>query len=325
MRRLFSYYRQFDELSPDEVSRELLEHRDSERRRHPAQQPPLDLSGAAWHGPPHPEAINAATFALRRAVNAYADVTPLREAIAASHDVDPRRVTIGHGAGELLRSALRAVAPGEVEIVWPGWGLLPQLVTEAGAMPVPVAELSGTRTAVLCRPNDPTGEVREIVPGDHWLILDEALAGFLPDGQEDRISEHPRVVHVRSFSKAHALAGLRIGYAIVPDGGPELAAPVLGVGAPALAAALWAVDNGAESASRRRDRAAAQRARLAEFDITPGHGPYVWLAAPVAEELAARRIYVAPGAAWGEDGHVRITLHDEAATDRLIAALRELS
>jgi histidinol-phosphate/aromatic aminotransferase/cobyric acid decarboxylase-like protein len=326
MRRLFSYYRQFDELSPDEVSRELLERRDEERRRHPAQQPPLDLSGAAWHGPPHPEAINAATFALRRAVNAYPDVTPLREAIAASHDVDPRRVTVGHGAGELLRSALRAVAGegDEVEIVWPGWGLLPQLVNEAGAMPVPVAELSGTRTAVLCRPNDPTGEVREVVPGDHWLILDEALAGFLPDDQQDRIGDHPRVIHVRSFSKLHALAGLRIGYAIVPDGGPDLA-PVLGVGAPALAAALWAVENGPESARRRRDRAAAQRARLAEFDITPGHGPYVWLAAPVAEELAARRIYVAPGAAWGEEGHIRITLHDDAATARLIAALRELS
>ena len=111
MRRLLRYYRQFDELSPDEVSRELLERRDEERRRHPAQQPPLDLSGAAWHGPPHPEAINAATFALRRAVNAYPDVTPLRNAIAASHDVDPARVVVGHGAGELIRAGrLRAIA-----------------------------------------------------------------------------------------------------------------------------------------------------------------------------------------------------------------------
>ena len=321
MRRLFGYYRQFDELSPDEVSRELLAARDEERRRHPAQQPPLDLSGAAWHGPPHAEAINAATFALRRAVNSYPDASVLREAIAASHDIDPRRVMVGHGAGELLRSALRAVATEEVEIVWPGWGLLPQLVSEAGAIPVPVSEISGRRTAVLCRPNDPTGEVRDYSPGEHWLILDEALAGFLPDG-EDAIVDHPRVIQIRSFSKAHAMAGLRIGYAIVPDDGPDLT-PVLGVGAPALAAALWAVENGAASARRRRDRAAEQRARLAEFDIAPGHGPYVWLAAPIAEELAARRIYVAPGSAWGDEQHVRITLDDEAATDRLISALRE--
>ena len=146
MRRLFGYYRQFDELSPDEVSRELLERRDEERRRHPVGQPPLDLSGAAWHGPPHAEAINAATFALRRAVNAYPDATRLREAIAASHGIAPERVMIGHGAGELLRAALRAVATDAVEIVWPGWGLLPQLVRRgrrdagAGSRAVGVAD-----------------------------------------------------------------------------------------------------------------------------------------------------------------------------------------
>jgi histidinol-phosphate/aromatic aminotransferase/cobyric acid decarboxylase-like protein len=323
MRRLFGYYRQFDELSPDEVSRELLARRDEERRRHPATTAPLDLSGAAWPGPPHPEAINAATFALRRAVNAYPDGTPLRAAIAALHDIDPARVVLGHGAGELIRAALRAVATPETEIVWPGWGLLPQLVDDAGATPIPVPEPTGARTAVLCRPNDPTGAVAEVVVGEHWLILDEALAGF--PGADSPVVDHPRVIQVRSFSKAHALAGLRIGYAIVPDGGPDLA-PVLGVGAPALAAALWAVESGAASVLRRREQADAQRARLAAaFPVAPGVGPYAWLALPVAEELAARRIYVAPGSAWGDEQHVRVTLSDAAATDRLLAALRELS
>ena len=52
-------------------------------------------------------------------------------------------MAVGHGAGELIRAALRAVATGEVEIVWPGWGLLPQLVDEAGATPVPVVGALG--------------------------------------------------------------------------------------------------------------------------------------------------------------------------------------
>jgi histidinol-phosphate/aromatic aminotransferase/cobyric acid decarboxylase-like protein len=321
MRRLFGYYRQFDELSPDEVSQELLARRDEERRRHPATLPPLDLSGAAWPGPPHPEAINAATFALRRAVNAYPDSAPLRASIAAAHDIDPARIMIGHGAGELIRAALRAVATPETEILWPGWGLLPGLVSDAGATPVPVSEPTGTRTAVVCRPNDPTGAVAEVLTGEHWLILDEALAGFA----ELALIDHPRVIQVRSFSKAHALAGLRVGYAIVPPGGPDLS-PVLGVGAPALAAALWAVENGAASVLRRREQADEQRTRLAaEFPVAPGVGPYAWLALPVAEELATRRIYVAPGTAWGDDQHVRVTLHDAAGTDRLLAALRELT
>jgi len=340
MRRFLSYYRQFEELSPDEVSRELRERRDEERRRHPAQQPPLDLSGAAWHQPPHPEVVNAATFALRRAVNEYPDAGPLQAAIAAAHDIAPARVVVGHGAGELLRAALHALADDEVAVGWPGWGPLPGLVSEAGATPVPVAleELDGGRTTVLTRPADPTGIV---VPhadlaglaGEHWLILDEALAGFLPDG-EDALVEHPRVLHVRSFSKAHAMAGFRIGYAVLPEGVELPLAPVLGVSAPAQAGALWAVEHGAESARRRRAQAATERSRLeaaladTPFHPSPGHGPYVWLAAPsgpeLAEALAARRIYVAPGNAWGDEHHVRVTLRDAAATDRLVAALREL-
>ena len=109
------------------------------------------------------------------------------------------------------------------------------------------------------------------------------------------------MIHIRSFSKGHAMAGFRIGYAIVPEGGPDLT-PVRGVDAPALAGALWAVENGAAAAARRRDRAAAERARLAAaFPVTPGVGPYVWLERAVAEELAARRIYVAPGSAWGDE------------------------
>ena len=91
-----------------------------------------------------------------------------------------------------------------------------------------------------------------------------------------------------------------------------------------------------DAVRRRRAHAAAERERLdaaladTPFHPSPGHGPYVWLAAPgggpaLAEALAARRIYVAPGTAWGDEHHVRVTLRDAAATDRLVSALRELA
>jgi histidinol-phosphate/aromatic aminotransferase/cobyric acid decarboxylase-like protein len=130
------------------------------------------------------------------------------------------------------------------------------------------------------------------------------------------------------------MAGFRIGYAVLPGGVELPLAPVQGVSAPALAGALWAIQHGADSVRRRRGHAAAERARLeaalagTRFHPSPGHGPYVWLAAPsgrdLAEALAARRIYVAPGTAWGDEHHVRITLRDAAATDRLVAALTAL-
>src|SRR4051812_33538331 len=335
-RRFLDYYRQFEELGPEEVSRELRSRRDAERAV--VGVPTLDLSVAGWHEPPHPEVVNAATFALRRAVNAYPDASELQDAIARSHGVDASRVVVGHGAGELLRAILRMVAPdGDVLVAWPGWGPLPRLVHEAGATPVPVAldELDGMASRrphalVVGRPADPTGAVAEVadLTGDHWLILDEALAGFLDDAP---LLGHPRVIHVRSFSKAHAMAGFRVGYAIVPEGTPtDPLMPVHGVGAAALAGAQWAVEKGAPSAAARRALCARERSRLAAgpFPVAPGAGPYAWLETrgrPLAEELAARRIFVAPGSAWGDDAHVRVTLRDAASTHRLLEALRELA
>ena len=320
MRRLFGYYRQFDELSPEEVSAELRARREAERARELVATPPLDLSGAAWHGPPHPELVNAATFALRRAVNDYADAGPLRDAIAERHGIDPARVVVGHGAGELLRAALHAVATPEVALVWPGWHALPALVSDVGARPVPVEHAAPGRATVLTRPSDPSGAVADLEPGRDWLIVDEALADFLDDAP---VLDHPRVIQVRSFSKGHAMAGFRVGYAIVGSGVELPLAPVGGVSAAAVAGALWAIEHGGPGLARRREQVTRERARLVDAlgdRVTPGVGPYVWLRASAAD-LAAAQIYVAPGTAWGSPDHVRVTLHDAAATDRLLAAL----
>ena len=357
IRRLRDYYRQFEELSPDEISRDLRERRDAERARELSEVPRLDLASASWHQPPDAEAINAATYALRRRVNAYPDDAPLRDALARRHGVEPSHVAPGHGAGELLHAAFRAiVADGEVAIAWPGWGPLPRLVHEAGGTPVPVPPdldaLAATRAGavVLCTPNDPTGEVvgrddllalARDLDESAWLVVDAALAEFGPDEGDDvavaLLDARERVLVVRSFSKAHAMAGLRAGYALARDEDLlDRLAPAGGVSAPAQAAMLWAVTDGGPVAARRRAAAARERARLAEalegtpFSFPDGHGPLAWLGSDehdggtISRHLAGRRIFVAPGQAWGDERHVRVTLRDAPATDRLTAALREL-
>ena len=52
MRRFLGYYRQFEELSPEEVSRELKQRRDDEKAQALTETPSLDLSSPAWHEPP---------------------------------------------------------------------------------------------------------------------------------------------------------------------------------------------------------------------------------------------------------------------------------
>jgi histidinol-phosphate aminotransferase len=344
IRRLRDYYRQFEELSPEEVSRELIERRHAERAQALSEVPPLDLTSPAWHEPPDAEAVNAATYALRRAVNAYADPAPLREAIAARHGVEPADVAAGHGAGELLRAAFHGL-DGEVAVAWPGWGYLPRLVDGAGCTPVAVEPdvdalvAARAQAVVVCSPNDPTGELLDVralaerLDESAWLVVDAALAEFAPEDQRVH-GARERVIVVRSFSKAHAMAGFRAGYAV----GPQAArlAPVAGVSAPAQAAMLWALAHGDAVVARRRAAAARERERLAAalegtpFSFPAGHGPLVWLSssehdgAGIAAGLAAQRIYVTPGSAWGDELHVRAALRDGAATDRLSAALREL-
>jgi histidinol-phosphate/aromatic aminotransferase/cobyric acid decarboxylase-like protein len=351
IRRLRDYYRQFEELSPEEISLELRERRDAERASALTEVPPLDLRTSAWHEPPDAEAINAATYALRRAVNAYPDDGALREALAERHGVTPEQLAPGHGAGELLHAAFGAIgAGGRIAIAWPGWSPLPSLVHEAGSAPVPVTgdadELAAvepdTRAVVLCSPNDPTGATSDLralaerLAEPVWLVVDQALAELAPDVDVAAVLEaRERILIVRSFSKAHAMAGLRAGYALGNDAALlDRISPAGGVSAPAQAAMLWAAREGDALVHRRRAAAARERERLARglegtpFSFPGGHGHLVWLGsteedgAELARRLAAQRIYVTPGTAWGDERHVRIALRDAAATDRLLAVLQ---
>jgi histidinol-phosphate/aromatic aminotransferase/cobyric acid decarboxylase-like protein len=354
MRRFLDYYRQFQEMDPEEVSRGLRARRDAERARELAEVPPLDLSSPAWHEPPHAEIVNAATFQLRRALNAYPDPSA-----AAVRELLGEEAVLGHGAGELLRAACVTLLAGggEVPIAWPGWGPLPRIVHEAGGEPVQVplgadgaADVDAllaavgprTRAVALCSPNDPTGGVvapenlrrlAEGLPDGALVLLDAALAEFDPnfDAPTDG------VVMFRSFSKAHAMAGLRAGYAIGPPDLLARLAPVQGLSSPAQAGIAWAIENGERYLPRRRATAAREREHLAaalagtSLAFPPGAGPLVWLSSAdhdgpeLAQHLASKRIFVTPGTQWGDDRHVRVTLRGAAATDRLVSALRDLT
>jgi histidinol-phosphate aminotransferase/imidazoleglycerol-phosphate dehydratase/histidinol-phosphatase len=134
----------------------------------------------------------------------------LRRAIADYADVGPENVVLGAGADDLILLCARAFAgPGDSIVVpeAPTYPLFRIAAHLAGA------ELGGDRPAVTfaCRPNNPTGELGPL-PEARPLVVDEAYFEYsgvtalplLDDG----------VVVLRTFSKAFALAGARVGYAL---------------------------------------------------------------------------------------------------------------
>jgi len=86
---------------------------------------------------------------------------------------------------------------------------------------------SNTKVIWLCNPNNPTGTITtkeeqysflKQVPSSILVVLDEAYYEYAKGNDYpesiDLLDEFPNIVILRTFSKAHGLAGLRIGYAI---------------------------------------------------------------------------------------------------------------
>ena len=183
-------------------------------------------------------------------VNLYPDhgAAGLRSALAEYHGVDVDQVTVGPGSAGLLQQILLAyVAPGdEVAMCWPSFEAYPLFarLVEAEEVRVPLrdetfdlvalaaAVTDRTKVVFVTNPNNPTGTVvpttdiaalLDAVPDTCIVVLDEAYAEFVDDPQvtdsTPLLVEHPNLVITRTFSKAHGLAALRVGYAV---GSPEV-------------------------------------------------------------------------------------------------------
>jgi histidinol-phosphate aminotransferase len=292
------------------------------------------------------------------------DAPQLRSELAHRHGREERELAIGPGAASLLGAAIHALAAEEELIIpWPGWSLFPLLARRAGARPVPVAGRDPqtilaavnehTRAVAIASPNDPTGELlgaaalRELLtalPDNVAVLLDEALIDFAPPAVQDDcvtlLADAPRLLVFRSFSKAWGLAGLRCGYALGGPGSAEVLTqlePELGLNELAQTGALESLRCSTELVARRSAELAVERDRLAGAlrelgcDVPDSDSNFLWVAHPTlngaeaADALARVGVIVAPGLALGEPQRMRITVRDEATSERLLRGLRGLS
>ncbi len=170
------------------------------------------------------------------------------------------------------------------------------------------------------------------------MLLDEALVHFQDAEEEDAclrlVDAFPRLLVVRTFSKVYGLSGLRTGYAVGTDADLlGTIAPVLGVNALSQAAVEHALRTGDDEVRRRRESVSLERARLLaalrdlKVDAEPSQANFIWLSAKgvegadLADRLRRQGVIVAAGGPLGADDHVRATVRDAPATDRLMRAL----
>jgi histidinol-phosphate aminotransferase len=308
---------------------------------------------------PLPEAEAALAAALPRA-NRYPDshVSRLREAIAeANPGSDTRNVLVGNGSSEVLMNTLQLLpGGGEVVYPWPSFSLYPMLCAVLGmaARPVSLTDRSEirpeamipavtqrTRAVILCNPNNPSGtyltldRVRELagkLPENVLLIVDEAYVEFVDDpAYRDSHSlalEQENVVVTRTFSKAHGLAGLRVGYGIAPGRIADYAERVRFPVSVNLAAQVAATAS-MQAREKVRERARfviRERVRLqdaflnADLEYIPSQGNFVMVRFR-ADDFERAGVLVREGEALGYPGWSRVTVGDSEENDRVIQAL----
>ncbi|MEN9653380.1 MAG: hypothetical protein RL303_1100 [Verrucomicrobiota bacterium] len=319
--------------------------------------------------PPSLRALEAIRLALVNdgaALRLYPspDSAPLREAVAAFHGFDAARVVAGNGSDDILNLIIRAYAgPGRpIGMLNPSYSLYPVLaaaqgaeaikveVTEALGVDVDAVARCGAAVFFLTNPNAPLGvafspetvrAVARAFPG--LLVVDEAYAAFAEEDCVALARELPNVVVTRTMSKAHALAGLRAGYALCPPGVAEILHRVRDsynldrlaqvAASAALADREW-LDVTVAQVRDTRDRLAAALRGLG-WQVNPAAGNFV-LAAPVSsaraasvdtaahcfEFLRARKILVRrfPGHRLTEKS-LRVSVGTEQETDLFLQAV----
>jgi histidinol-phosphate aminotransferase len=186
--------------------------------------------------PPIEEAIAAAQAEVPRS-NYYTEPfsAPLRRLIAENIGVPEQLVHINAGSELILRQLFDRLGQ-HVHLLTPTYPLFPEIAeryTETRLQPendfaFDLADLDipdGTTLAVIVNPNNPNGDVFDMspLPGllerypDTRFLVDEAFIGLAGESVAHLVPRFANLLVTRTLSKAHSLAGFRVGYAILPE------------------------------------------------------------------------------------------------------------
>ena len=322
---------------------------------------------------PSPRALEALSR-VKTEIHRYPEIQAdgLHEEIAAFHSVRREQVLVTAGATELLCMIARALlGPGLTAITSARSFIVYKLatqVTEGKLVEVPSRENgydlagiskaidSNTRIVFIANPNNPTGTLLtaneidafiERLPDHVLLVLDEAYGDFAEAFAQQRgtaysnaanyIRANKNVILLKTFSKAHGLAGLRIGYGIGPERLVSLLAPmrvifsVSSAAQAAAAAALRDAEHVERAVANNTEEADILSARLRElgFPVSQTWANFLYCevnqdAAVFSERLREEGIVVQPLGMWGAPSSIRVSIGTPEQNARLLEALRNV-
>ena len=162
---------------------------------------------------------------------------PLRSVIARlhGHGLAEENVCVGNGSDDILNLLIRAFCTQDAAAGYtlPSYSLYPVLVEiqdgrtatiefdRSMRLPIERIQASTARAFFLTSPNAPTGVAfsnaeleRVLAAFKGLLVVDEAYAPFANENALPLLARHSNLVVVRTLSKAYALAGIRVGYAL---------------------------------------------------------------------------------------------------------------
>ena len=315
---------------------------------------------------PSPKAVHAMRVALDNS-HLYPDGSGvcLCQAIAAKLGLAPDNIILGNGSNEALEFLGHAFLDAERhdEVIGSQYAFIVYklIATSFGARMIEVpspdyeqnleailqAITPKTRLIFIPNPNNPTGTLisqRAIdsfmsrVPEKVIVVFDEAYFEFLNDPPDTLrfVRERRNVIVLRTFSKIHGLAGLRIGYAVSrPDviGVLHRTRQPFNVNSIAQAGALAALEDDAHLCETKRvidEGRAYLQGQLAEMRISFVPGVANFLMAKVGDgcavfdQLLRRKIIVRPLKGYNLPEWVRISVGTMEQNKKLVAALREV-
>lgn len=191
--------------------------------------------------PPSPEAARAIMQTDTASLRLYPDpeCESLRQAVAEIEGLSADEVFVGNGSDEVLAFSFMAFFSEGSEIIFPDitYSFYPVYADILGIkyrqiplnddFTIPLQQLSAPNAGVVfANPNAPTGlfmplsDVESVLKAnpDHVVIVDEAYYAFGNESAVSLIRRYPNLLVVRTMSKSHSLAGMRVGFALGDKG-----------------------------------------------------------------------------------------------------------